>query len=313
MGPIPCRTAITETLVEEGKKNRDLFVVTTDARGSVTLGRFASELPAQFVEVGIAEQNAVGISAGLALAGKNVFVCGPACFYSARALEQVKVDVAYSKSNVKIIGVSGGVSYGALGSTHHSLHDIAVMRTFPDLNVYLPSDRFQSAWLTRHLAHSEERAYVRVGRNAVPDIYSEQDTFEPGKAKVLRTGKDIAIIAAGETVYHAMKASERLEKEGVSALVVDMFTLKPLHKDAIISAARNTRCILSVEEHSIFGGLGAAVTEITSLHHPTRVKILGIPDEDAVHGRPLEIFAHYGLDTIGIYHQALALLDAAEG
>jgi len=313
MGPIPCRTAITETLVEEGKKNRDLFVVTTDARGSVTLGRFASELPAQFVEVGIAEQNAVGISAGLALAGKNVFVCGPACFYSARALEQVKVDVAYSKSNVKIIGVSGGVSYGALGSTHHSLHDIAVMRTFPGLNVYLPSDRFQSAWLTRHLSHSKESAYVRVGRNAVPDIYSEQDTFEPGKAKVLRTGKDIAIIAAGETVYHAMKASERLEKEGVSALVVDMFTLKPIDTDAIISAARNTRCILSVEEHSIFGGLGAAVTEITSLHHPTRVKILGIPDEDAVHGRPLEIFAHYGLDTIGIYHQALALLDAAEG
>ena len=131
MGNIPCRTAITDTLVEEGKKNKNLFVITSDARGSVTLNKFADELPEQFVEVGIAEQNAVGIGAGLALAGKNVFVCGPACFYSARALEQVKVDVAYSKTNVKIIGVSGGVSYGALGATHHSLHDIAVMRTFP--------------------------------------------------------------------------------------------------------------------------------------------------------------------------------------
>lgn len=311
MGHIPCRTAITNTLVEEGKKNKKLFVVTSDARGSVTLEKYADELPEQFVEVGIAEQNAVGVSAGLALSGKNVFVCGPACFYSARALEQVKVDVAYSKTNVKIIGVSGGVSYGALGSTHHSLHDIAVMRTFPGLNVYLPTDRFQSAWLTRHLAASEESAYVRVGRNAVPDVYSDYDTFVPGKAKVMRTGKDIAIIATGETVYHALKAAEKLEGDGISAMVIDMFTLKPLDKDAIIAAAKNTRCILSVEEHSIYGGLGAAITELTSLHYPTRVKILGIPDEDAVHGKPLEIFAHYGIDMPGIYKHASSLLEMA--
>ena len=308
MENIPCRTAITETLVEEGKKNKDLFVVTSDARGSVTLGKFADELPDQFVEVGIAEQNAVGVSAGLALAGKNVFVCGPACFYSARALEQVKVDVAYSKTSVKIIGVSGGVSYGALGATHHSLHDVAVMRAFPGMNIYLPSDRFQSAWLARHLAASEESAYVRVGRNAVPDIYSESDSFEQGKAKILKTGKDIAIIATGETVYHALKAAEKLEEEGIYATVIDMFTLKPLDKDTIIEAAKDTRCILSVEEHSIFGGLGASITEITSLHHPTMVKILGIPDENAVHGKPLEVFAYYGLDMQGIYKQAISLL-----
>jgi transketolase len=309
MGNIPCRTAITETLVEEGKKNKNLFVVTSDARGSVTLNKFADELPDQFVEVGIAEQNAVGVGAGLALAGKNVFVCGPACFYSARALEQVKVDVAYSKTNVKIIGVSGGVSYGALGATHHSLHDIAVMRTFPGMNVYLPSDRFQSAWLTRHLSASEESAYVRVGRNAVPDVYSESDTFEQGKAKILKTGKDIAIIATGETVYHALKAADKLEEDGIFATVIDMFTLKPFDKNTIIEAARSTRCILTVEEHSIFGGLGASVTEITALHHPTRVKILGIPDENVVHGKPLEIFAYYGLDIHGINKHAISLLD----
>lgn len=311
MGHIPCRTAITDTLVEEGKKNKDLFVVTSDARGSVTLGKFADELPEQFVEVGIAEQNAVGVSAGLALTGKNVFVCGPACFYSARALEQVKVDVAYSKTNVKIIGVSGGVSYGALGSTHHSLHDIAVMRTFPGMNVYLPSDRFQSAWLTRYLSETKESAYVRVGRNAVPDIYSESDSFEQGKAKVLKTGKDIAIIACGETVYHALQAAEKLEKNGISATVIDMFTLKPFDENAIIEAAKNTSCILSVEEHSIYGGLGAAITEITSRHHPTKVEILGIPDENAVHGDPLEIFAHYELDWQGIYKHALAQMAKA--
>lgn len=309
MNTIPCRTAITNTLVEEGKKNQDLFVVTSDARGSVTLDKFADELPEQFVEVGIAEQNAVGVSAGLALAGKNVFVCGPASFYSARALEQVKVDVAYSKANVKIIGVSGGVSYGALGSTHHSLHDIAVMRTFPGMNVYLPSDRHQSVWLTRYLSDTVESAYVRVGRNAVPDVYSETDSFKPGKAKVLRTGKDIALIACGETVYHALKAAERLENDGINASVIDIFTLKPIDQNAIIEAARNTRCILSVEEHSIFGGLGAAITEITSQHHPTRMKILGIQDESAVHGKPLEIFAHYKIDSTGIYHHALSSLE----
>ena len=307
---IPCRTAITDTLVEEGKMNQDLFVVTSDARGSVTLGKFADELPHQFVEVGIAEQNAVGIGSGLALAGKNVFVCGPACFYSARALEQVKVDVAYSQANVKIIGVSGGVSYGALGSTHHSLHDIAVMRNFPGMNVYLPADRFQSTWLTRYLSKSEESAYVRVGRNAVPDVYREGDTFTPGKARILKRGKDIAIIAAGETVYHALKASEKLEKDGIQASVIDMFTLKPFDEEVIIEAARHTGCILSVEEHSMFGGLGAAITEITSLHYPTRVNILGIPDENAVHGQPLEIFAHYELDMAGIYRNAISMLGA---
>lgn len=308
MSNIPSRKAITETLLKEGKKNKNLFVVTSDARGSVTLNKFAEKLPDQFVEVGIAEQNAVGVGAGLALAGKNVFVCGPACFYSARALEQVKVDVAYSKTNVKIIGVSGGVSYGALGATHHSLHDIAVMRTFPGLNVYLPSDRFQSEWLARHLCASEESAYVRVGRNAVPDVYSESDTFEQGKAKVLKSGKDIAIIATGETVYHALKAADKLEEEGIFATVIDMFTLKPFDKNTIIEAAKNTGCILTVEEHSIFGGLGASVAEITAQHHPTRVKILGIPDENAVHGKPLEIFAHYGLDINGIYKEVISIL-----
>ncbi|HER08330.1 MAG TPA: transketolase family protein [Bacteroides sp.] len=313
MATIPCRKAITDTLLEEGKKNPNLYVVTSDARGSVTLTDFARELPGQFVEVGIAEQNAVGIAAGLALSGKNAFVCGPACFYSARSLEQIKVDVAYTGSSVKVIGVSGGVSYGALGSTHHSLHDIAVMRTFPGMRVYLPSDRFQSVWLTRYLSTSDESAYVRVGRNAVPDIYSEKDTFEPGKASVLKSGEDIAIIATGETVYHALKAAEKLEADGVRTTVIDMFTIKPLDESTVIDAAKNTRCILTVEEHSIYGGLGAAISEITSQHHPVRMKILGIPDENAVHGNSPEIFAHYGLDMEGIYRHATSLLAPAEG
>lgn len=305
---IPCRKAFTQALLEEARKNNNIFVVTSDARGSVTLEDFARELPEQFVEVGIAEQNAVGISAGLASCGKNVFVCGPACFYSARSLEQVKVDVAYSRNNVKIIGVSGGVSYGALGATHHSLHDIAVMRTFPGMNVYLPADRFQTEQITHYLARSNEAAYVRMGRNAVPDVYTSENCFIPGKANVLTDGNDLAIIAAGETVYHALKATEKLQQKNIRATVIDMHTLKPIDRETIIMAAKKTGKIITVEEHSIFGGLGAAVAEITSQECPVKMKILGFPDEDIIHAKPLEIFEYYGLTADGITHAAINIM-----
>lgn len=306
---IPCRKAFTITILEEAKKNKDIFVVTSDARGSVTLEDFANELPGQFVEVGIAEQNAVGVGAGLASCGKNVFVCGPASFYSARSLEQVKVDVAYSRNNVKIIGVSGGVSYGALGSTHHSLHDIAVMRTFPGMNVYLPADRFQTEQLTRYLAISGEPAYVRMGRNAVPDVYSAENCFIPGKANLLTEGKDVAIIATGETVFHSLKAAEILRDEGISAMVIDMHTLKPLDTETILNAAKKTGRILTVEEHSIYGGLGAAVAEFVSQEWPVKMKILGFPDEDIINAKPLEIFEYYGLTANGIVRSAKKLIE----
>lgn len=308
MNTIPCRKAITGTLLEAAMKDRDVFVVTSDARGSVTLKEFAAELPGQFVEVGIAEQNAVGVGVGLALSGKQVFVCGPACFYSARCLEQIKLDVAYTGANVKIIGVSGGVSYGALGSSHHSLHDIAVMRALPGLTVYLPGDRHQASRLIEYLLNTEEAAYVRVGRNAVPDIYSEKDAFRPGKAVLHGAGNDLSIIATGETVYHALEAEKILRKSGIFARVLDMFTIKPLDREAVIDAARRTGLVLTVEEHSIYGGLGAAVAEVLSQSYPVRMKILGIPDEPAIHGKPLEVFEHYGLNGKGIAREALRLI-----
>jgi transketolase len=305
---IPCRKAFTETILREAQNNADIFVVTTDARGSVTLDDFAKILPGQFVEVGIAEQNAVGIGAGLALAGKNVFVCGPACFYAARSLEQVKLDVAYSHTNVKIIGVSGGVSYGALGASHHSLHDIAVMRTFPDMHVYLPSDRFQTEKLTQHLAHSQESAYIRMGRNAVPDVYTANDQFIAGKGNVLTEGTDMAIIACGETVYHALQAEKELKKKGINAIVIDMHTLKPIDEELILKAASLTGCIVTIEEHSIYGGLGASVAEIVSQNNPVRMKIIGIPDENVINAKPLEIFEYYGLTASNICIQATKLV-----
>jgi len=301
---IACRKMFTDTLLELARQDKDIIAVTTDARGSVTLGDFAKALPEQFVECGIAEQNAVGISAGLAHSGKKVFCCGPACFYVARSLEQVKVDLAYSENPVTILGVSGGVAYGALGATHHSLHDIAVLRTFPGMTVCLPSDARYTRKLVGALTDFDKPCYVRVGRAAVPDVYENDDfDFAIGKANMLTDGKDLTIIGTGETVWHAYHAALTLREEGISCRVLDASWLKPFDGEAVVRAARETGRILTVEEHSRFGGLGAMVCETLS-EHPVPVRILGIPDENVIHGTSPEIFHHYGLDTEGIVKAA---------
>ena len=297
---IACRKMFTDTLLELAREDKDIVAVTTDARGSVTLGDFATALPEQFVECGIAEQDAVGISAGLAHSGKKVFCCGPACFYVARSLEQVKVDLAYSDSPVTILGVSGGVAYGALGATHHSLHDIAALRTFPGMTVCLPSDWRVTKKLVRFLVDFQKPCYVRVGRAAVPDVYADDDfRFELGKAIEVLDGSDVTIVATGETVYHAWQAGLKLCEQGVSGRVLDMSWIKPFDEDAVRKAAAETGRIVTVEEHSRYGGLGAMVCEVLS-EHPVPVHILGIPDENVVHGSSSEIFHHYGLDAEGI-------------
>ncbi len=302
---IACRKSFTDTLLALAREDRDIVAVTTDARGSVTLGDFAKELPEQFVECGIAEQDAVGISAGLAHSGKKVFCCGPACFYVARSLEQVKVDVAYSGNPVKILGVSGGVAYGALGATHHSLHDVAALRCFPGMNVVLPPDARSTEKLVKFLVDFPEPVYVRVGRSAVPDVYKNDGfSFEIGKANQLLDGNDLTIIGAGETLYHGLQAARSLRQKGVYARVLDLSWIKPFDREAVLKAAEETGRILTVEEHSRYGGLGALVTEALS-EHPVPVRILGLPDENAVHGSSSEIFHHYGLDAAGIEKSAL--------
>ena len=221
----------------------------------------------------------------------------------------MKVDVAYSNTSVKIIGVSGGVSYGALGATHHSLHDIAVMRTFPGMHVYLPADRYQSEKLTTYLAHSDESAYVRMGRNAVPDVYTANDQFTFGKGNVLTDGKDVAIISTGETVYHALQAERELKRRGIHAMVIDMHTLKPFDEELILKAASLAGHIITVEEHSIYGGLGGIVAETVSQQCPVKMKIIGIPDENVINAKPLEIFEYYGLTSVNISAQVMRLLN----
>lgn len=307
---IPCRRSFTDTLLEMAQNDKDIIAVTSDASGSATLTDFAKALPEQFVEVGIAEQNAVGVSAGLASAGKKVFIFGPACFYVARSLEQVKVDMAYSQMPVKILGVSGGVAYSQLGATHHSLHDIAVLRTFPGIEVYLPCDVRQTRKLCQALVNHPKPAYIRVGRNAVPDVYTDDDfTFELGKANMLMDGDDITLIGTGETVVHCLEAGKMLREKGINARVLDIHSLKPFDKEAVLKAARETKCILTAEEHSVYGGLGAAVAEVTAQECPVKMRILGVPDENVIHASPLEVFHHYGFDYEGIYAAALQLLE----
>ena len=302
---IACRKSFTDELLALAKKDKDIIAVTSDARGSVTLGDFAKELPEQFVECGIAEQDAVGISAGLAHSGKKVFACGPACFYVARSLEQVKVDLAYSENPVTILGVSGGIAYGALGATHHSLHDIAVLRTFPGMSVFIPADGQQTKVLVRKLVDYQQAAYVRVGRAAVPEVYPETMTdFEIGKAIQIHDGNDLTVIACGEPVWHALEAAKKLAEEGINVRVLDMsLAIKPCDRETVVKAAKETGRIITVEEHSRFGGLGGMVAEIVCEEVPgTKVTILGIPDENAVHGTDKEIRHYYGLDAEGIYN-----------
>lgn len=300
-----CRKSFTDELLRLGKLDKDIIAVTSDARGSVTLGDFANQLPEQFVECGIAEQDAVGISAGLAHSGKKVFCCGPACFYVARSLEQVKVDLAYSQNPVTILGVSGGIAYGALGATHHSLHDIAALRTFPGMSVFIPADGQQTKILVQKLVDYNQAAYVRVGRAAVPDVYPEDKTdFEIGKAIQIHDGNDLTVIAVGEPVWHALEAAKRLEAEGINVRVIDMsLAVKPCDREAVIKAAKETGRIITVEEHSRYGGLGGMVAEIVCEEVPgTKMTILGIPDENAIHGTDKEIRHYYGLDADGIYN-----------
>ncbi|SEK96211.1 transketolase family protein [Paenibacillus sp. OK003] len=310
MNKIPNRQVICDTLLELAKDDRDIMVLASDSRGSAAMAPFANAFPEQFVEVGIAEQNIVGMSAGLAHSGKKPFVTSPACFLSMRSIEQIKVDVAYSRTNVKLIGISGGVSYGALGMSHHSVQDIAVARAIPGLAIVLPADRHETKKLTEALVKYDGGVYVRIGRNPVEDVYESEDyPFEIGKAVIVQEGSDVTIIATGETVRVALDAAKALAENGVSARVINMHTIKPLDEKAIIAAARETGHIITVEEHSIFGGLGAAVAEVVVQHHPVPMKVLGIPDEPAIAGKTAEVFHYYGLTSDNIKQVALELIN----
>ena len=306
---IPNRQAICDTLLARAAQDKDIVVLCSDSRGSASLSRFADTFPDQFVEVGIAEQDLVSIAAGLARCGKKAFAASPSCFLSTRSYEQAKVDCAYSNTNVTLIGISGGVSYGALGMSHHSAQDIAAMSALPNMRVYLPSDRFQTAKLVEALLQDEKPAYLRVGRNAVEDVYTEDACpFAMDKATWLREGEDVAIIACGEMVRPALDAAEALAAEGITATVLDMYCVKPLDKEAVLRAAQKAKAVLTVEEHAPYGGLGSMVAQVVAENCPRKVKNLTLPDAPVITGTSKEVFAYYGLDAAGIAAAARELV-----
>jgi transketolase len=305
----PNLDVFAETLRELAQHDRNILVLTSDSRGSGRLARFAESFPDQIIEVGIAEQNLVGVAAGLASAGKKVFAVSPACFLTARALEQIKNDVAYSDHPVKLIGISAGASYGALGSTHHSLHDIAVLRAIPNIDIVVPADNFETQQAVRTAAYHSRPIYLRFGKKPMFNFHGPDSEFRIGKGITLMEGGGLTFIANGETVYHALLACPRLKNKGVSCGVISMHTLRPLDEECICRTARATGALITVEEHSVHGGLGeacAAVLLENGISLPFR--IVGIPDEPIVNGSQLEVFEHYGISADGLVAMALQTL-----
>lgn len=308
MSSIANKQEICNVLLEEAGRDQSIVVLCSDSRGSASMTDFANQCPERFVEVGIAEQNLVSISAGMASCGKKAFAVSPACFLSTRSMEQIKVDVAYSKTNVKLIGISGGVSYGALGMTHHSANDIAALASIPNMRVYIPSDHFQTRKLMQNLLKDTEPAYIRVGRNAVEDIYEEETVpFVMNQAVKLTEGTDLTIIACGELVVAAKKAAQILHEKGISVRVLDMYCIKPLDEEAVRKAARETKAIITIEEHTKYGGLGSMVSQIVMEENPIKVVNLALPDAPVVTGKSQQVFDHYGLNAEGLVKKAMEL------
>lgn len=306
----PNLEVFSNTLQQLAADDRNIVVVTSDSRGSGKLVPFAQKFPKQLVEIGIAEQNLVGVAAGLASAGKKAFAVSPACFLTARALEQIKNDVAYSDNPVKLIGISAGVSYGALGTTHHSLHDFAVLRTINNITIVAPADNYETAESIRLAAAATKPVYLRFGKKNMPDLNSSAP-FQFGKGRLIKEGSDIAFIASGETVYAALLAAEKLSSNyNIKAAVVSMHTIKPLDTEILTKLARSCQAIVTVEEHSIYGGLGEACASFlmqNGIFKP--FKIVGIPDEYTVTGSQTEILNHYGISENGLAETALSLLN----
>ncbi|MVM37828.1 transketolase family protein [Spirosoma sp. HMF3257] len=300
------------TLQELAATDKQILAVTSDSRGSGKLVPFGQKYPAQIIEIGIAEQNLVGVAAGLASTGKKVFAVSPACFLTARSFEQIKTDVAYSDNPVKLIGISAGVSYGALGSTHHSLHDFAALRAVHNLIIVAPADNFEAEQAIRLAAETEHPIYIRFGKKPMPLLSEENQEFAFGKGRIVNEGDDLVLVATGETVYPALQAARQLDAlHGIHATVISMHTIKPLDYDLLATVAAKGCPILTVEEHSVFGGLGEACASFLLMNgFRNRFNIMGIPDEYTVTGSQVEIFNHYGLSESGIAEEGLKLINA---
>jgi transketolase len=302
-----CRVAFAETLIALAEQDRRIVAVVNDSVGSSNLKEFKRRFPDRLINVGIAEQNLVGVSAGLASAGKIPFTCGASCFITGRALEQIKADVAYSSHNVKLCGMSSGMAYGELGPTHHSIEDLAWTRAIANMTVIVPADPIETAAVVRAAAAADGPFFLRISRMPVPTVTAGVRPFEIGRAVTLRAGRDVTLVAAGVTVGRALEAAALLASDGVDAAVVNLSTVRPIDRDAIVDAARRGP-IVTVEEHTIHGGLGSAVAEVVVTTHPVRMRLLGVPGVFAPTGSSEFLLDHFGITAAGIRSAALELL-----
>jgi transketolase len=302
-----CRNAYVDTLADLARTDHRIVGVVNDSVGSSKLDAFKKAFPDRLINVGIAEQDMVGVAAGLANGGRIPFVSAASCFLTARAMEQIKADVAYSDRNVKLCGMSPGVAYGELGPTHHSIEDVAWLRAIDNLVIVVPADPVETAAALRWAAAMEGPVFIRVSRMSVPQIYPEDYTFQPGKAVTVREGNDVTLISNGTVLWRALVAAEHLAAEGIEARVLSMPTVKPLDVEAILAAAAQTRGIVTAEESTAAGGLGGAVAETVVQHHPARMRILGVP-EFAPTGSAGFLLDHYGMSPEGLAEAARTLL-----
>ena len=307
-----CRKAWAETIEALAAEDVRIVAVVNDSVGSSNLGGFQQKFPDRLINVGIAEQNMVGVGAGLANGGKIPFVSAAACFLTGRALEQIKADIAYAGFNVKLVGQSSGIAYGELGATHHSIEDFAWLRALGPITIVAPSDAWETAEAVKWAAAHKGPVYLRLSRMKVPNLPIENRVFKAGKAETVKTGSDVTIIANGTTVWIALDAANALATEGVSVRVLNMHTIAPLDEAAVLSAAKETGAIVTVEEALVRGGLGGAVAEATSANHPIPVERVGFPGFMPT-GSVEDLFKEFGLSKTGISAAARRAINRKTG
>ena len=300
---IATRESFGKALVELGKENENVVVLTADLAGATKTSLFEKEFPDRFINVGIAEQNMIGISAGLATTGKIPFASTFAMFAAGRAYDQIRNSVAYPKLNVKICGTHAGVTVGEDGATHQMLEDLSLMRSIPNMTVLCTSDDVQTRWAIKEMAKIDGPVYIRLARVATPVIYDENQKFEIGKMIQIGDGTDATVFATGVEVAEALKAKEELEKENINIRVVDVHTIKPIDREMIIKCARETKKLITIEDHSIIGGLGTAVCEVLSEECPTKVVRMGMQDRFGKSGKAEQLLKYFKLDSQAIIEE----------
>jgi len=296
----PTRDGYGQGLIELGKKDKNVVVLCADLTGSTRSKMFKDEFPDRFIEVGIAEQNMMGLAAGLALVGKIPFVSTYSVFCPGRNWDQLRISVAYNQANVKLTGAHAGISVGQDGATHQGLEDIAIVRVLPNMTILAPCDVIETKKATIAAGKMEGPVYLRFAREATPVFTTVDTPFRIGEAEVFRKGQDASIIACGPIVYEALLAAEELSKEGIDVRVINNHTIKPIDDEMIIKAAQETGAIVTGEDHQVIGGLGSAVAEVLSKNHPVPIEMIGVQDRFGESGAPEELMEEFGLVAVNI-------------